>query len=105
MKKPPHTNNLYEKTSHTNHCTLTICMKNHHILTIRMKNHQTNIVRINIFVVINQINKHTVKIYNQCTYTQIIIKKLYFFFFIEYKNDKKIKKVTSTITKTKKYLI
>ena len=57
----------------------TICIKNHHILTIRMKNHytnnfykkhytnnsyknhHTNITRINIFVVINQINKHKVK--------------------------------------------
>ena len=39
---------------------------------------QTNIitVRINIFVVINQINKHKAKIYNQCRYTQIIIKKI-----------------------------
>ena len=33
-----------------------------------------------IFLVINQISKHTVKIYNQCMYTQIIIiKKKYFF--------------------------
>ena len=32
-------------------------------------------MRINIFMVINQINKHKAKIYNQCTYTKIIIKK------------------------------
>ena len=44
------------------------------------------IMRRNIFVVINQINKHNVKIYNHCTYTKIIIKKI-FFFFIEYKNE------------------
>ena len=78
-KKPSHTNN-----SNKNHHTLTIRMKNHHILTIRMKNysqtifiknHYTNIMRINIFVVINQINKHKAKICNHCTYTQIIIKK------------------------------
>ena len=36
-------------------------------------------MRINIFVVINQINKHKVEIYNHCTYTKIIIKKIYFF--------------------------
>ena len=39
-----------------------------------MKNHYTNIMRINIFVVINQINKHKAEIYNHCTYTQIILK-------------------------------
>ena len=34
-------------------------------------NPQTNITitRINIFVVINQINKHKAKIYDQCSYT------------------------------------
>ena len=36
-------------------------------------------MRINIFVAIDQINKHKPKIYNQCTYTPIIIKKIYFF--------------------------
>ena len=43
--------------------------KNHHT------NPQTNIIitGINIFVVINQTNKHEAKIYNQCTYTLIII--------------------------------
>ena len=58
------------------------------------KNHRTNpltniiITRINIFVAINQTNKHKAKIYNQCTYTQIIIKKNYLlFFFTEYKNE------------------
>ena len=64
-KKPPHANNPYEKPSHTNHPTLTIRMKNHRILTIRMKNHYTNIMKINIFVVINQTNKHKAKICNQ----------------------------------------
>ena len=51
--------------------------KNHRILTIRMKNRYTNIRRINIFVVINQVNKHKAKIYDQCTYTLIIIKKIH----------------------------
>ena len=32
-----------------------------------------------IFAVINQTNKHKAKIYNQCTYTQIVLKKIYFF--------------------------
>ena len=31
----------------------------------------------NRYAIINQINKHTVKIYNQCAYTQIIIKKFH----------------------------
>ena len=57
-------NNLHKK----NHRILTIRMKNHHILTIRMENHYTN-MRINIFVVINQTNKHKAKIYNHWTYT------------------------------------
>ena len=38
-----------------------IFIKNHHILTILIKNHYTNITRINIFIVINQINKHIAK--------------------------------------------
>ena len=38
-----------------------------------MKNHYTKIIRINLFVVINQTNKHKAKIYNHCMYTQIII--------------------------------
>ena len=63
-KKSLHTNNPYENPSHTNHRILTICMKNHY----------TNIMRINIFVVINQTNKHKTKIYNQWKHTQIIIK-------------------------------
>ena len=69
MKKPSHTNNSYEKPSHTNHRTLTIRVKNYRTLTILMKNHYTNIMRINIFVVINQTNKHKAKIYNHWTYT------------------------------------
>ena len=31
-------------------------------------------MRINVFEVINQTNKHKAKIYNQCTYTKIAIK-------------------------------
>ena len=103
--KPPHNNfyanNLHKKPSHT---------KNSH------KNHHTNpsppiIKSINIFVVIN---KHKAKIYNHCTYTQIIIKNIFPFFSSESIrmsenrinfDDKKTKKVTSTITKTKRYLI
>ena len=38
-----------------------------------MKNHYTKIIRINLFVVINQTNKDKAKIYNHCMYTQIII--------------------------------
>ena len=67
LKKPSHTNNLHKKLTHT---------KNSH------KNQHTNpqtsiiIMIINIFVVINQINKHKVKICNHCMYTQIIIKRI-----------------------------
>ena len=47
-------------------------------------------MKINIFVVINQINKHKAKIYNQCMYTQIIIKKnhsyIKIFSLLKYKN-------------------
>ena len=42
-----------------------------------MKNHYTNIMRINIYI--NQINKHKAKIYDQCTYTLIIIKKFHIY--------------------------
>ena len=69
---------------------LTICLKTLFILKIIFKsinahkNHltkpQTNIITgINIFVVINQINKHKANIYNHCKYTQIILKKITFF--------------------------
>ena len=69
------------------------------------------IMSINIFVVINQINKHKVKIYNNCTYTKPIIKNFYFFSsqcIRMSKNNinfdyKKIK--ISDFIKTKKYLI
>ena len=81
-KKPSHTNNIHKKPSHTNNS----CEKPSHI-TIRVKNHHTNIMRINIFVVINQINKHKAKIYDQCMYTLIIIKETLLFFFTEYKNE------------------
>ena len=41
-----------------------------------LKKPQANIItRINISVVINQINKHKAKIHDHCTYTLIIIKK------------------------------
>ena len=55
-----HTNNLYKKPSHTNNSH-----KNHHT------NLQTNIIImiIDISVVINQINKHKAKMYDQCAYT------------------------------------
>ena len=71
---------------------LTICLKNTYITLFILKiifksinahknhltNPQTNIItRINIFVVINQINKHKAKIYNHCKYTHIIIKKIH----------------------------
>ena len=71
-----------------------------------MKNYYTNIMRLNIFVVINQTNKHKPKIYNQCTYSpKLFFKK--FFFFTEYKNewkfdDKKIKKSDFYNNKNKK---
>ena len=39
------------------------------------------------FVVINQINKHKAKTYNDYAYTQIIIKRFLLFFFTEYKNE------------------
>ena len=66
-------NNVHKKT----HQILTIRMKNHytnnfhknHYTNNFYKNHHTNITRINIFVVINQINKHKARIYNHCMYT------------------------------------
>ena len=82
---------------------LTICSKNTCITLFILKiifksinahknyltNPQTNIItRTNIFVVINQTNKHKAKIYNQCT--QIIIKKVYFFSLQLFKNYNKI---------------
>ena len=33
---------------------------------------QKNIMRINIFAIINQINKHKAKIYDQCIITQLL---------------------------------
>ena len=65
-KKPSHTSNLHKNPSHTNNAH-----KNQH------KTPQTNIMRINIFVVINKANKHKAKIYNHCKYTQIIIRNFY----------------------------
>ena len=62
------------------------------IMHIFFKNHlkklQTNIItRINTSITINQINKHKAKIYNQCMYTQTIIKNFLLFFFTVYKNE------------------
>ena len=82
------------------------------IKTIILTPQRNVITRITIFVAINQINKHKAKIYNHCTYTQIIIKNFYFFSLQSIRmsgnrinfSDKKIKKVTFA-TKTKKYLI
>ena len=45
----------------------------------------TDINHIN--ALINHINKHTIKIYNQCTYTRIIIKKFLVFLYVVYKNE------------------
>ena len=73
-EKPSHTNNSYKKPLHTNNPYEKPPHTNHHILTICMKNQYTNIMRINIFVVIIQTNKHKAKMYNQCMHTQIIIK-------------------------------
>ena len=39
------------------------------------------------FAVINQINKHKAKIYDQYMYTLIILKNVLLFFFTEYKNE------------------
>ena len=53
-----------------------------------LKKPQTNIItRINIFVVINQVNKHKAKTYNNCVYTHNYYKKFLLFFFMEYKNE------------------
>ena len=77
-KKPPYTNNPYEKPSHTNDRTL----------TIRMKNHYTIIMRINIFVVINQpISTKQKYITNAQKYISNYYKKMLLFFFTEYKNE------------------
>ena len=51
--------------------------------------------------------------YNHCAYTQIIVKKIYSFSSLSIRmsgnrinfNNRKIKKATSTIIKTKKYLM
>ena len=46
-------------------------MKNHHTLAIRMENHHKNIMRINIFLVINQTNNHKAKIYDYARMPQL----------------------------------
>ena len=78
---------------------VTLCLKNTYITLFILKiifiksinahknhltNPQTNIIitRINIFVVINQINKHKAKTCNHCTYTQNYYKKI---LFVKYK--------------------
>ena len=69
------------------------------------------IMSINIFIIINQINKHKVKIYNDCTYTKIIIKNFYFFSSQCIRMSRNninfdYKKINiSDFIKTKKYLI
>ena len=100
--------------------------ENHHInptqtLFITIKEYYENkyfcikyifCIKKGFFILFNQTNKHKAKIYNQYTYTQVIIKKQFYFFSLQSirmsrnsinLDDKKIKKVTSTITKTKKY--
>ena len=52
--------------------------KTHRILTIRIKTIIQTILWF--FVVINQSHKRKAKINNQCMYTSIIIKKIYFFY-------------------------
>ena len=61
---------LIKKLSNTPFHTIN-SHKNHH--TNPPNKHYENLLIKSI--VINQINKHKVKIYIQCTYTQIIIKK------------------------------
>ena len=53
--------------------------KNHHTNPPNKHYYYDNKIIFVVFVVINQINKHTVKTHNHCTYTQIIIKKIYVF--------------------------
>ena len=56
-----------------------------------LKKPQTNhITRINIFIVINQINKHKVKYKTNACIPIIIIKELLLFFFTVYKNEQEI---------------
>ena len=80
-KKPSHTNNLHQKPSHKkSSCTSNLYKKPSHTNNAHKNQHktpQTNIMRINIFVVINKANKHRAKIYNHCKYTQIIIRNFY----------------------------
>ena len=70
---------LKKHTHKSENSLITLFHTNSNLLKVfnTHKNHETNIIitRINILVVINQINKHKAKIYNQCTYTPIIIKK------------------------------
>ena len=66
---------------------------------------QTNIItRIDIFVVINQINKHEARTYNHCTYTQNYYKKMCFFFFTEYRNEWKWNKFQRQQNRKKRLL-
>ena len=75
---------------------LTLCLKNTYITLFILKiifiksinahkNHLTN-PQTNIIITRTNINKHKAKIYNHCKYTQIILKKIPFFF-AEYKNE------------------
>ena len=75
-------------------------MRNHHYVNNFYKNHHTNITRINIFVVINQIDKHKVKYIITACIPKLLSKKIYFFSLLYIKinekninfNNKKIKK-------------
>ena len=74
-------------------------MRNHCVNNF-YKNHHTNITRINIFVVINQIDKHKVKYIITACIPKLLSKKIYFFSLLYIKinekninfNNKKIKK-------------
>ena len=73
--------------------------KNHYTNNF-YKNHHTNITRINIFVVINQINKHKVKYMITACIPKLLQKNFYFFSFLYIRmngkninfDNKKIKK-------------
>ena len=47
------------------------------VIIIQTSEQNYDYARINIFVVINLINKRKAKIYNQCMYTLIIIKSIF----------------------------
>ena len=70
LDNPFHTNNFFKSiNSHKSYHT------NPQINIITIKEHYENKTYFVIFVVINHIMRHKAKIYNQCTYTTIFIKK------------------------------